>query len=118
MQADEHVDDNNVHEVFQSVCKVCHSAETALLLVKNNINLALDNNHAAFLNMLDLSAAFDTIVHQILFQHFEYDFGIKGTALDWFKSYLSGRTLLTLCFKFLVATHPLSFWTLSTGYTH
>ena len=41
---------------------------------------------------LDLSAAFDTIDHYILFQRFEHDFGIKGTALDWFKSYMSGRT--------------------------
>ena len=42
--------------------------------------------------MLDLSAAFDTIDYHILVQRFEHDFGIKGTALDWFKSYISGRT--------------------------
>ena len=91
MQVDEHVDDNNLHEVYQSAYKICHSTETALLRVKDDIDLALDNNHAVFLIMLDLSAAFDTIDHNILFQRFEYDFGIKGTALDWFKSYMSGR---------------------------
>ena len=48
--------------------------------------------HAAFLIMLDLSTTFDTIDHGILF-HFEHDFDIKGTSLQWFRSYMSGRTV-------------------------
>ena len=42
--------------------------------------------------MLDLSAAFDTIDHQILFDRLSSAFGIKDTALNWFKSYLDNRT--------------------------
>ena len=42
--------------------------------------------------MLDLSAAFDTIDHSILFNRLAADFGIKGTALNWFKSYMTGRS--------------------------
>ena len=91
-QFNEHMEKNDLNEVFQSAYKNKHSTETALLKVKDDITRALDKNHATFLIMLDLSAAFDTIDHGILFHQFEHDFGIKGTALQWFKSYMSGRT--------------------------
>ena len=44
------------------------------------------------LTLLDLSAAFDTIDHNILIQRLDTTFGIRGTALGWFESYLKGRT--------------------------
>ena len=42
--------------------------------------------------LLDLSAAFDTVYHEVLFRRMESSFGASGTALQWFGSYLGGRS--------------------------
>ena len=52
---------------------------------------ALDSEGAAILVLLDLSAAFDTIDHEILLSILENEFGIIDKALSWFESYLTDR---------------------------
>ena len=53
--------------------------------------MASDNGLVSVLVLLDLSAAFDTVDHGLLLHRLEHTVGIKGTALGWFKSYLSDR---------------------------
>lgn len=42
--------------------------------------------------LLDLTAAFDTAEHTILMLHLEPYVGIKGMALEWFRTYFSQRS--------------------------
>ena len=90
-QLDKHLMDNHLMDSVQSAYRHYHSTETALLKVQTDRLSALDKGSVAVLLMLDLSAAFDTIDHNILLQQFESMFGITGDALAWFKSYLTAR---------------------------
>ena len=89
----DYMTENNLHEHLQSAYKPGHSTETALVKVQNDILTSIDQHGVVILVMLDLSAAFNTIDHDILFSRMENTLGITGQALAWFKSYLSGRTL-------------------------
>ena len=59
--------------------------------VANDILIALDKKKAAMLVLLDLSAAFDTIDHEILLKRLS-NIGISGVAHDWVRSYLVNRS--------------------------
>lgn len=76
---------------LQSGFRPRHSAETAVLHVLSDILAAVDRGDVAALALLDLSAAFDTVDHDILVQRLQTSYGIKGNALQWFRSYLHGR---------------------------
>ncbi len=51
---------------FQSAYREGHSTETVLLRVQNDILMELEKGKVVMLVLLDLSAAFDTIDHEIL----------------------------------------------------
>ena len=87
-----HIDLNNLSEIHQSAYKQKHSTETALIKVQSDISRYLDKSKAVLLVLLDLSAAFDTINHMRLTHTLKVHFGVDGRALEWFDSYLRGRT--------------------------
>ena len=67
------------------------STHLALLNLTDIITKELENNNFSIGVFIDLSKAFDTINHTILLQKLGR-YGIRGTILDWFHSYLNNRT--------------------------
>ena len=93
VQLYDHLEENNLLIVNQSAYKKHHSCETALLKICNDVLKTLDSSTNVIVVLLDFSAAFDTINHELLLKKLHNQYGIRGTALRWFKSYLDGRLL-------------------------
>ena len=87
----DHLNTNELWPRFQSANRACHSTETALLRILNDLLTASDDGQVSLLTLLDLSAAFDTIDHDILFHRLEHVFGIQNSTLSFFRSYLTER---------------------------
>ena len=68
------------------------STETAVLKVVSDVLMAMNEDQITHLGMFDLSAAFDTVDHAIMLKRLDVSFGIRGNALNWFVSYLSGKS--------------------------
>jgi hypothetical protein len=63
-----------------------------VLCVLSDILKAVDRVDVAGLVLLDLSAAFDAVDHDSLLCRLNTSYGINGTAIQWFCSYLTGRS--------------------------
>src|SRR6218665_1353768 len=83
---------NNMLPKHQSGFSAPHSTETAVLKVMSNILTAADQGRVSLLGLLDMSAAFDTVDHDILLRHLETSFGLTGSVISWLSSFLRGRT--------------------------
>ena len=69
-----------------------HSCQNAITELIGNIQKNLEENKNSIGVFIDLSKAFDTLDHKLLLQKLDI-YGIRGTALSWFQSYLENRTL-------------------------
>ena len=90
-QLSQHALLNKLHIPKQSGYKPGYSCETLLVRLVNDIFLNLDNGLCTVLLLMDFSAAFDLVVHAILLAILHTEYGIRGTALKWFESFLKGR---------------------------
>ena len=67
LQISDHVSSNQMFPEFQSAYRKNHSTETALLRMRNDILVNMNIQQVTLLMFLDLSAAFDTVDHDILY---------------------------------------------------
>ena len=83
-------------KVLKALFFFLHFIHTSLqyytVISQNDIALSVDSGKAVALTLLDLSAAFDTIDHSLLYDCLHDWFGLDGTVLSWIKSYLSNKT--------------------------
>ncbi len=67
-----------------------HNIIDAVTKFHTDANAYLENKESVIAMYCDLSRAFDTINYNILFKKLQY-YGIRGQALEWFRSYLTNR---------------------------
>ena len=84
------LEDNKILFVNQFGFRKKHSSYMALMLLIDKLTKALENGNYVIGLFLDFSKAFDTVNHYILLEKLDY-YGIRGSALPLFESYLSNR---------------------------
>ena len=94
-----HINSSKASNHYQSAYRKVISTETALTKIHNDILSSMDDGTVKGLTLLDPSAPFDTIDHPIILRRLDDWFGVTGKALDWLKSYLTGRCQrIKLCY--------------------
>lgn len=87
----DYITENNLDKTFQSACKLLHFTENALVRANNVILVALDIHQSVILLLLDISAAFGTVDHNILLDRIASRFGVTGSIFSRSRSSLSDR---------------------------
>ena len=94
-----HLSSNGLISEYQSAYRKFHSSETALLRIQGDILVSLDSGYSTALFLLDFSAAFDTIDHNILLHRLKYWFSITSSTLLSLSSFLANRFQTVVAFN-------------------
>ena len=92
LQLSQHCASHNLQPDYQSAYREHYSCKTAILHVSNDILWAMENQSITSLIPMDLSAASDTVDHEILLTILKCKFGLEHEALQWFDRYLCPRS--------------------------
>ena len=114
----EHLTLHSLLDKFQSAYRPGFSTETALIKITNDILTAIDKNSFTALIMINMSAAFDTINHQTLLSRLSKLYGIKGSVLTWFDSFLKDKHQTVHINNFVSDSFMLTSGSLKDQYLH
>ena len=81
IQLMDHCLQHNILPHFQTVYQTNYSTKISLLNITNDILWGMENQKITTMLILDLSAVFDTVVHDILLAIMERTFGFKEKAI-------------------------------------
>ena len=84
------LEDNNILYDKQYGFRKENSTIFSLIEITEKIKESIDNNKFGCGIFIDLRKAFDTVNHNILLRKLDH-YGIRGSSLNWFKSYLNDR---------------------------
>ena len=76
-----YLDRADLMPTLQSAYRAHHSTETAVLKVMGDLLRMIDKGDVAVLALLDLSAAFDTVDHEILLRCLRVSYGVDNGAI-------------------------------------
>lgn len=93
-QFSRHCDTHSLLPDYQSAYRAGYSCETALVKLMNDLLWAMEHQEISALMAIDLSAAFDTVDHDVLLDVLKVNFGVQDNALRWFDSYLRPRSCM------------------------
>ena len=88
LQFNEHCSLNYLLPSYQSACRKFFSCKTSLLKLADNLLNEMANQRVSALVVMDLSAAFDMVDHNILIDVLSNQYGFEGKVLNWFDTYL------------------------------
>ena len=91
-QFTQHCNSNNLLPDYQSAHRKYYSCETSLVKLVNDILWAMEKQLVTLVVILDLSAAFDTVDHDLLLEVLVKQYGIVGTARQRYTSSLKPRS--------------------------
>ena len=92
MQFISYLNEHDLLPAHKSDFRAGHSTETVLVRLLSDIFSAMDTGDVTLLALLDVSAAFDSVDHDILLERLRRSFGVHATALSWLESFIWGRT--------------------------
>ena len=91
-QLNQHFSEHALLPDYQSAYRASYSTETALVRLHHDILHRMERQQITSFIALDLSAAFDTVNHEVLLQVLDARFGVKDEVLKWADSYLRPRS--------------------------
>ena len=92
LQVSKHCEEYQLQPDYQSAYREHYSCKTTILKISNDILWGMEAQSITSLVALDLSAAFNTVDHEILLSILSNKYGIKSKALKWFDQYLRPRS--------------------------